>query len=491
MSFQRRFVGAVSVMTVATLGGALMAISIAVNVSQQRQLDEALRAEAAEEAREASALGGDELAISDRPGPAANDVGPLTKYGAIFAAEGRVLAATPTFHGSPPPLETLGPGSNECFDLWFRGEHLRGVLVSIPAHPGMRLLLAAPRTDLDGDASFLARAMLTVFFVAVGWSVLLATWIVRRLTREHEAITLVARRVAAGDLSARVATPTGDAEIAQLGKNINEMIERLDVLVASQQRFIAQAAHEMRSPLTTLYGELSHALRKPRDADAYRQAIEEALEAARRLKLMTEDLLALARLGADVGEPSEPVDVLERARAAAEAVAWEARERDTHIEIGGDTAHVLGHSRNLERLLRNLIENAVRHSPKGGRVDVVVEQHGDLIEAAVSDEGPGIPEAERERVFEPFYRGVRERADDMPGAGLGLPIARQIARAHGGDVVFDATRMTGSRFMVRFPAARAGDVLNVPSGSRRTSSGLSASCSLKTSPRAPRRGPRA
>ena len=99
MSFQRRFVSAVSVMTMATLGGALMAISIAVNASQQRQLDEALRAEATEEAREASALGGDELAISDRPGPAANDVGPLTKYGAIFGPEGRVLAATPTFHG--------------------------------------------------------------------------------------------------------------------------------------------------------------------------------------------------------------------------------------------------------------------------------------------------------------------------------------------------------------------------------------------------------
>ncbi|MDI3286821.1 ATP-binding protein [Polyangium sp. 15x6] len=460
MSFRRRFVGAVSVMTMATLGGALMAISIAVNGSQQRQLDEALRAEAAEEAREASALGGDELAISDRPGPAANDVGPLTKYAAIFAADGHVVAATPTFNGSPPPIETLGPGSNECFDLWFRGEHLRGVLSPIPAHPGTRLLLAAPRTDLDGDASFLARAMLTVFFVAVGWSVLLATWIVRRLTREHEAITLVARRVAAGDLSARVATRTGDAEIAQLGKDINEMIERLDVLVASQHRFIAQAAHEMRSPLTTLYGELSHALRKPRDADTYRQAIEEALEAARRLKLMTDDLLALARLGADVGEPSEPVDVLDRARAAAEAVAWEARERDTRIDIRGDARLLLvGHSRNLERLLRNLIENAVRHSPTGGCVDVVVEQRGDVIEAAVSDEGPGIPEAERERVFEPFYRGVRERAGDMPGAGLGLPIARQIARAHGGDVLIDAARTKGSRVVVRLPVARGGDAV--------------------------------
>lgn len=437
-----------------------MVISIAVNASQQQQLDDALLAEASEEAREASALGGDELAISDRPGPAANDVGPLTKYGAIFAENGEVLATTPTFIDAPPALHTLGPGPNACFDLWFRGEHLRGVLVPIPNHPGTQLLLAAPRTDLDGDASFLTRAMSTVFFVAVAWSVLLATWIVRRLTREHEAITQVVRRVAAGDLSARVAARSGDAETAQLGRDINEMIERLDVLVASQQRFIAQAAHELRSPLTTLYGELSHALRKARDADAYREAIEQAHDAAKRLKLMTEDLLALARLGASSQDFMEPVNLVESLWAAIEAVAWEANERDTKINVTGESSLIVyGHARNLERLLRNLIENAVRHSPKGGCVDIVVEQRGDIAEVSVSDEGPGIAEEERERVFEPFYRGVRERADDMPGAGLGLPIARQIARSHGGDVVIVPTRGKGSRFVIRLAIGDRGDAM--------------------------------
>jgi len=455
MSLRTRFVGAVSVMTMVTLGGAFAAISVAVNAFQERQLDEALRAEAAEEAREASALGGDELAISDRPGPAANDVGPLTKYGAIFAPDGRVLAATPTFYDEPPLLESLGEGGRRCFDLWFRREHLRGVLVPIPGHPGTRLLLAAPRADLDGDSSFLARVMFIVFFVAVGWTALLATWIVRRLTREHAAITLVARRVTAGDLSARVAPSTGDAEIAQLGRDINEMIERLDVLVSSQQQFIAQAAHELRSPLTTLYGELSHALRKGRDAEAYRRAIEEALGAARRLKLMTEDLLALARLGADVRDLPERMSVLERVRAAAEGVTWEAQERSTQLSIRGVDARISGHPRNIERLLRNLIENAVRHSPVGGTVEVVVERRGDAIEVAVSDEGPGIPEADRERIFEPFYRGVRERAEDMPGAGLGLTIARQIARSHEGEVRIDGARAKGSRFIVRLPLTLA------------------------------------
>jgi two-component system OmpR family sensor kinase len=449
MSFRRRFVVAVSAMTMVTLGGAFAAVSMAVNRAQERQLDDALRAEAKEEAREASALGGHELAISDRPGPAANDVGPLTKYGAIYAVDGRVLAATPTFHGSPPPLASLRREPGRCFDLWFGGEHLRGMLVPIPGHPETRLLLAAPRTDLDGDEAFLARAMLVVFALAVGWTVLVTSWIVRRLTREHQAIAQVARRVAAGDLSARVATPTADPEIAQLARDVDDMIERLGVLVTSQQRFIAHAAHELRSPLTTLYGELSLALRKERDGASYRRTIEEALDSSRRLKLLAEDLLTLARLGTAADEPDERFGVLARIDAAVEMVRLEASERGVRMEVGGEDASVTGRSRDVERMVRNVLENAILHSPAGGRVEIRTNV-GDTVEIAVSDEGPGVPEAERERIFEPFYRGARERADDARGAGLGLVIAREIARAHGGDVLLDEAAR-GARFVLRLP----------------------------------------
>src|SRR5262245_31379126 len=149
MRFRTRLIGAVTGVTVVTLGGAFAAISHLVNSDQQRQLDVALRKEAHEEASE-STRGGDgaRLLISDGPGPFANDIGPLTKYGAIFAPDGQVLSATETFHGHVPPLELLQHAPDECFDFWFHREHLRAVLTPVPKHPGNLLMLAAPRLDL-------------------------------------------------------------------------------------------------------------------------------------------------------------------------------------------------------------------------------------------------------------------------------------------------------------------------------------------------------
>jgi two-component system OmpR family sensor kinase len=212
------------------------------------------------------------------------------------------------------------------------------------------------------------------------------------------------------------------------------MIDRLGTLVASQQRFIAHAAHELRSPLTTLYGELSHALRKDRDAATYRQTIEEALDATRKIKVLTEDLLALARLGSSGDEPSEKVLVRDLADAAAKAVAAEAEEREVQIEVQVADVMVSGRRLDLERMLRNVLENAVRHSPRSGMVGISTRVRGSAVIVQVSDAGPGVPEADRERIFEPFYRGAAERAADVPGAGLGLAIAREIGRMHGGDV---------------------------------------------------------
>ncbi|APR82419.1 Osmosensitive K+ channel histidine kinase KdpD [Minicystis rosea] len=450
MSLRRRLVGAVSAVTIVTLGGAFATITVAVNGSQERQLDEALRAEAREEASEASAIGGGQLAISDRPGPAANDVGPLTKYGVIYADDGRVLAETPTFQGRPPALATLPHADGVCFDLWFGTEHLRGVLAPIPRHTDHRLLLAAPRTDLDSDATFIERTVMIVFVIAVGWSILVASWIVRRLTREHEAIAAVARRVAAGDLSARVLLRTGDREIAQLARDVDDMIERLSLLVTSQRRFIAHAAHELRSPLTTLYGELSLALRRERDAAGYQRTITEALDSARRLKLMVEDLLALARAGADAPDPDEDVRLHDAIVAAVESVSGAAREGEVTVDVAATAAVIRGHSRDLERLFRNLVENAIRHSPRGGRVRVTAETAADEVTIAVADEGPGVAEADRDRLFEPFFRGSHEQSEGQPGAGLGLSIAREIARAHGGDVTLDHGSRSAT-FVVRLP----------------------------------------
>lgn len=453
MTLRRQLAFAVLVLTLITLGGAFFAIYVTVTRSQERQLDDALLAEAREESREAASLGGERLAISDRPGPAANDVGPLTKYGAIYDAEGRVHAQTATFRGASPPLSSItagGPG--RCFDLWAGGEHLRGVVVPIPGRAGLQLLLAAPRTDLDGDEAFLRRAMLLVFFIAVAWAGATATWIVRRLTRDHRTIAAVARRVAGGDLGARIDINPGDYEVAQLARDLNEMIERLSALVAAQGQFITHAAHELRSPITTLYGELSHALRRARSSEEYRQSIEEALDSAKRLKVLAEDLLTLARINGESDATFEAVPLSAVIDAAVREVAGETCERGVAVVVKGDAGAVNGRPGELQRVFRNLIENAVRHAPRSSEVCIALwrEEPGAIV--TVDDEGPGIAPVERARVFEPFYRGARAQADDPPGAGLGLAIARAIARAHHGDVTLeDRPGSPGARFVVRLP----------------------------------------
>ncbi len=462
MSFSGRLIGAVTLMTVVTLGGAFTAVYLTVIHAQQRHLDDALRRVADEEAREVIAAGEHALSISDRPGPAANDVGPLAKYAALYAVDGgAVLAATPNFGRRPPPRDALRHPPGQCFNLWFGGEHLRAVLVPLPRRGLAQLLLAAPRKDLDGDAALLGRAMAWVFGAAVLWALCVARWIFGRLTRAHKDIAQAARRVAAGDLSARVTPLSSDREVAQLARDLNYMIERLEALLSSQRRFIAHAAHELRSPLTTLYGELSYALRRPRDQSSYQEVIEEALDSARRLKLLSEDLLTLVRLDASRIEPAErlhPADIIHEAM---RTVRGAAGERGVHILTSdtrgaGAAVTIQGRPLDLERMVRNLLENAVRHSPPGGAVEVRVAARRDGIEITVSDAGPGIPEDDTERIFEPFYRGPRERASEVPGTGLGLAIVREIARVHGGDVLLaPRTARPGATFVIHLPACAA------------------------------------
>lgn len=460
MKLKRRLIVVTAGLTLVTLGGAFGVVSYVVNRSQERQLDEALMREAAEEARESLATGGNRLMISDRPGPAANDTGPLTKYAVIYDVDGGVIAATPTWGGVAPPRATLPATLHRPFDLWFRNEHLRGVLVAMPSTPPHQFLLAAPRADLDGDEQFLWRAMAAVFVAAVAWSVLIASWVIGRLTKHHDAITAVTRRVADGDLSARVPSTSADDELVQLGRDVNHMIEHLASLVSAQQQFIAHAAHELRSPLTTLYGELQHALRRSRDEASYRAAISEALDGARRLKVLADDLLALARLQAGTDQPAEPVVVVEALDEAMQEVKAGAPETTIAFELATDAGTLVsGRRLDLSRLFRNLIENAARHVTTGVAVRVRLERAGNRVVVRVFNPGEPIRQSERERIFEPFVRGAHEPLEGRSGVGLGLAIARQIARAHDGHLRLGDT-LDGVELIIELPlagqAARSG-----------------------------------
>lgn len=455
MKLRRRLIVLVTAVTMFVLAGAFLAVFQAVYRNQQHQLDVALLNEAHEEALEAASLGGDKLAIIKGPGPLANDIGPLTKYGALYDFKGHAITVTDTFGDRPPKLNDIRHELDECFDTQFRGERLRAVLVGVPAHDGVMLLLAAPRLDLERDATFLRHAMSGVFVVGVVWAALVASWIVRRLTRGHEAIASVARRVADGDLTARVDASVIRGDPQQLAQDINEMIDRLSTLLTSQQDFIVHAAHELRSPLTLLYGELALAVRRSRDADDYRRSINEALEAASALKTLAEDLLVLARIGATPEQPAERVEVGEIVRRVVAALDSEVVARSLAVRVDGSCRAGRGRSRDIERVFRNIVENAIRHSPDRGTIEIRCNDGDDgRVMVTITDEGNGIADADRDRIFQPFYRGPDD-ISDLPGFGMGLAIARKIARACGGDVRLAARQTRGAEFVITLRADSA------------------------------------
>ncbi|MBX3233443.1 MAG: HAMP domain-containing histidine kinase [Labilithrix sp.] len=427
MTFRVRTALVVLVLTALTMGGAFATVWHLFVSTQRAQLDRALLVVAENEAREATA---GSLDFTDAPGPSANAVGPLPKYGVIYAAGGRPVSTTANLTAeSAPPMPRL-VRFGEGFDFEHDGRPMRGITVPVGG-TAMRVLLATTRDDLEEDSMILRHAMSVAFVVGCVWAAVVAFGVATRLTREHSAVGAVARRVASGDTSARVAFASSNADMQQLADDLNAMIERLVGLLSVQERFIANAAHELRTPLTSLRIELELALRRGTTREDYEGALRGALDSARRLTGLAEDLLQLARMKAAApvkGEAAIEDAVLD----AVGDVAPVGRARHVFIVVEPFHALVAGDRAGIARLLRNLLENAVRFSPDEGRVRVAAAEKDGRLEISVSDDGPGIAKEDEDRIFEPFARGARGREPN--GTGLGLSIARELARSYGGDV---------------------------------------------------------
>ncbi|HYP99027.1 MAG TPA: HAMP domain-containing sensor histidine kinase [Polyangiaceae bacterium] len=452
MKFRERLVLAASLTSLIGLGAGFSFVYERVCAAHLHEIDAVLGSESREEADEiARNKGAREL--PDDPELRATNIGPLRKYAVLYDGEGRVLARSALVGARAPELSTLRANSLSPFDRKIGQTHVRAVLLPVPGRPGEQLLFGVSREPLDSDAALLARVMSITFAGVVVWIVLMTWWITARMTREHEAIAAVARRVAAGDLSARVGGGLPHEDIARLGRDVDAMIEQLSALVASQQKFVSYAAHELRSPLTAAYGELSNALRKERSAADYKEAIECALEATQHMRVLAEDLLVLARSGAPQSSGTRShASLANVTRAAIAQLAGTFEARGVSVELAGDAHIDTWNERDLHRLVVNLLDNAVKHSPRGGVVQVSAQSNG-AVELSVQDQGPGVPLEDAPRIFEPFFRGAREAAEE--GSGLGLAIVRAIARAHNGDICLEPSTEAGrgARFTVRFLAS--------------------------------------
>lgn len=304
------------------------------------------------------------------------------------------------------------------------GEEDRYVVVTAPIGSSDSYVVSA-RSLESVDAAIASTTRLLI--IGSGLVIVLVfclTWVLTgRALRPVEGMRRRASKITQANLSARLPVPETGDEVARLAETMNAMLERLEQTVNTQRQFIADASHELRSPIATVRAlhETAHLGAHPKDLD---ELSTEVLGEIARLEALVADLLLLARTEA-APLHREPVDL------ADEVLALGTRQRRVPVSVSAPhPVWVDGEPRALSRMVGNLIDNAERHASSA--VHVLVEEDGPSARIVVSDDGPGIPEAERESVFGRFVRLDEARARDAGGSGLGLAIVRQIAQQHGG-----------------------------------------------------------
>jgi signal transduction histidine kinase len=264
--------------------------------------------------------------------------------------------------------------------------------------------------------------------------------VIRRLTKRLEALQAGVERWGQGDLSTRVQVE-GKDEVAFLAERFNQAAERIEQLLGSHKALLANASHELRSPLARI--RMSLELLGQEGPAAQREEIGRSI---RELDQLIDEILLASRLDRQGdAEPFEEVDLM---GLAAEECARSGAQLQIEPADVGHGMLLQGSPRLLRRLLRNLLENAQRHGK--GEVTASIERLGAQWELRVRDQGTGVPPAERERIFEPFYR-LSGRSEQSGGAGLGLALVKTIAERHGGSVACEEALGGGAMFVVRLP----------------------------------------
>jgi signal transduction histidine kinase len=332
--------------------------------------------------------------------------------------------------------------------------HERVLRASIANPEGVRyaLELASSMDGIDASVTAFRSLALAIALILGAGLIALQLWQGRHISRRVGALTAHMRSLREGDLAASPPADRGNDEIADLRAVVEEATRRLEEARHAQDRLIAEAAHELRTPLGLMRTEVDLALRRHRDPDELRHALEEVRREVDRLARLSSRLLDLAAVGRGTWDRA-PGDLAEVARESVEAARGLAEEKGILVHLDAPVPVALSfHDGGMRQAIDNLISNAVKYSPRGGEVRVAVERLGPMARVSVSDQGPGIPFEERERVFEPFHRG--ENGSPEPGlkggAGLGLSIVRAIAQHHGGRA-FVAGGAKGAEVVLEIP----------------------------------------
>jgi signal transduction histidine kinase len=366
-----------------------------------------------------------------------------------------VVAQSPTIHGNRPIAAFIPAGT----DMTIRtvrnppisdGEAYRIAVQRVDSPRGPAVVYTAatlePVQDTTNTVAWLLAGFVPLTIILAG----ITTWrLVGRTLHPVEAIRTQVAEISASALDRRVPVPDTGDEIDRLARTMNEMLGRLEASARRQRTFVADASHELRSPMTVIRARLEVGLARPESAD-WAVLARGWLAQQDRLERLVDDLPLLAQV--DEAVPLAPPSIVDLDDLVLrEALDLHARG-DVHIDVTGvGGGRVRGDGEQLRRVVANLLDNAERHAASAVRC--TLSQSGGVVELVVSDDGPGVPAAERERIFERFVRLNEARDRRTGGAGLGLAIVRDLVARHGGTVELTDHEDGGARFVLRLPTA--------------------------------------
>ncbi len=365
-----------------------------------------------------------------------------------------LAGSLPELPRSEVTLAKLRGDQPPAFDFHYRGEAYLGVgqVVRLAKLPVGALVVAKPEADLRSRWVQLAWELALAFGIGIPVAGALVVYFSRRIVRPLETLTAAADEVAAGHYKIALPERTGGSEVERLAARFGEMTARIAESEALTRNFLMSVSHELRTPLTAIRGHVA-ALREGvlEDEQAQERSLEVVAEEALRLERLVGDVLDLAKLDARrFALLREEVDMRALCERAYARFAEEARARGIEYDLQlGEGAVLVTDGDRVLQIVSNLIANALRWTPEGGRVDLGLNAQNGEVTVAVTDTGPGVDPDAVERIFRPFWSG------DGGGTGLGLTIARELALALGGRLELESEPGRGSRFVLVLPVQTA------------------------------------
>jgi two-component system, OmpR family, heavy metal sensor histidine kinase CusS len=443
----------------ATLAAVLIAFSLTFSLAMRHQLLASVDNEISEEWREITA----EMNLA----PTVPDM--LRQLQRGFAehgefqfevrsvATGNTIFRSREFEGQPP-LEAGTPP--ESGNARFESRKLPGVgwsrvLSAVADGPGgpYAVLASTSLESFEHQMSLLTMVLVASGPIALGLALVGGYTLARRALSPVDRMVEVANRITASDLQQRVEIVNAGDELGRLAQTINSLIDRLQKAIEEMRRFTADAAHELRTPLAVLGSGIEVALRSPRSADEYRQALQAAAGESNRLARLADQLLFLSRQEAGMTQiEREDVRLDALLRDVAEQFEVPAKEAGVVLVVEPLEAFtVRGDDIRLSRVFFNALENAIKYTPPGGRVTVRARTAGARVRIEVEDTGIGIASEHLSHLFKRFYRAEPRPDRDRKGAGLGLAIAQSAVMAHGGKIWLESQVGRGTILYVELP----------------------------------------